>query len=185
MATLDTEELHAALFGTWTAMARVAELLIRRGALSEEGLGALLTAAEMTATDRQSRVGMAIVRDVMESAVRHDSRTRDAQPSGEVIDPRVEKPATARAGVGAALQPEQLADCQGMRPGDAYAMVKGCDFDDATLPKRRTEIVAESTGQRGISDVPRSGPAARRAAPVRIADRSVEPEEASLMEAAV
>ena len=183
MATMSTEELQAALFGTWTAVARISELLIRRAGLSKDELGSLLTAAEMTATDRQSRVGMAIVRGIMESAIRHDSRIRTAPSSGELTNLLVQNRADTRDRFGTDRRPAQAADCPGTRPND-YAMVKGSDFDDATLPGRRPETVAKRAGRADISvDSRRTAPGL--ALPRRVTDRFVEPEDASLFDAAV
>jgi hypothetical protein len=189
MATLDTEELHAALFGTWTAVARIAELLIRRAVLSEDELGSLLTTAEMTTTDRQSRVGMAIVRGIMESAVRHGMPVRNAPPRSEAVNQGVEKTTKARAAFGADRRMEMATDSPGKDPGErqatADAMVKGSDFDDATLPGRRLVFVAEGGGQRDSGAAARSTPAPGPASPRRITDRVVELEGASLLNAAV
>ena len=188
MAAMNTEELHAALFGTWTAVARIAELLIRRAAIPEDDLSSLLTAAEMTATDRQSRVGMAIVRSIMESAIQHDSRIRTAPSSGELTNLLVQNHAGTRDRFGTDRHPAQAADCAGTRHGEReavdYAMVKGSDFDDATLPGSRPETVAKRADRRDVGE-PRSGSALGRSSPRRVTDRFVEPKDASLLDAVV
>jgi hypothetical protein len=186
MVALSTEELHAALFGTWTAVGRIAELLIQRAALSREELGALLTAAAMTATDRQSRVGIAIVSGIIESAVRHDRRTGSAPPSGAVTDQVVENGLQMRATLAADRHPERPAEGRMMpwREASDSPIVKGSDFDDAMLPRRCTETIGESD-MRKISGDPRSDRAPAPALPQRITDRAVRREDASLLETAL
>ena len=186
MAALSTEELHSALFGTWTAVGRVAELLIRRTTLSPEELGSLLTAAEMTATDRQSRVGIAIVRGIMESAVRHDAQIRSARSSEDMINQVLETGAEARAASADRIV-ERPAERRGVcGSGDvaSYPMIKGSDFDDATMPSHRADPAAATADRRNAGTVPRSGPAPGPPSPQRIAERPVSREDASLLETA-
>jgi hypothetical protein len=178
MATLDTEELHAALFGTWTAVARITELLIRRAVLSEDELGSLLTTAEMSTTDRQSRVGMAIIRGIMESAARHGTPVRNPPPRSEVINQGLERAKETRAA-------DRQRKDSGERQPTADLMVKGSDFDDATLPGRRLELVAEGRGRRDIGAAARTAAAPDPASPRRITERAAEREGAPLLDAAV
>jgi len=179
MAALNTDELQTALFGTWTAVARIAELLTQRTGLSGEELGSLLTTAEMTAADRQTRIGIAIVRDIMESAVRYETRQTSAPLPGGGIG--------QFAGRGAEAWPAPGAEPQAQPAANLYPTVKGSDFDDATLPGRRTERVREGADRRPRRPEPasRPAPASPPSSSRRIADHVAGRQRAALADTTV